>query len=754
MAKDKSHHPLMINRRDLLKLGGAALVGSAAALKATDALSQVCTTGNCPVPPPACSGAITEVFPTSPLILSPWSDELPIPQALAPVPKSVYSGWSTPPNPVTGGIQDSDGSIHQVGASALALPDPIVYKIDLKVGPHRFTSSKVKTLVQYSIGPTIVPAGTIASLPESTVYGFNGTFPGPRINAEYGRPALVRFENHLDDASNPYNCLDRQDFGASDCAFLTHLHNGHTTPESDGNPNYKPTAYQPGEWVDNLYLNWPAGNDPREMQSFLWFHDHRMDHTGANVYKGMVGLYPIYDGIADRGNETDLRGYRLPGVRTNNPDGSFDVAYDIPMAFYDCCLDDGAVQHQDFHNGCGETHPEWWGKTYFRHLPNHGFVGDIFTVNGKAFPYKVVNRRRYRLRFLGASIARQYELKLMRADDVQAFPGQKGQYNLVRKDASGAFTRGGEQCMKMAQVAAEGGLLTYPFLRNSVDIWPAKRREVIVDFSKYMDGSPTRKGDVVYLTDILPMDTGRKANDGTTTTDPDGTINVTPPRDPTYAVPLVKFVIGDAAVDNSLDPFDYVNKDPDGFCSLKRATDKQGFFLPVLTMRAQPDIPTSLKGLLQTTFTFVRTGTVGGEIQWLIRKNGGEQLPFIPEQPMHFPIENTGELWTIQNGGGGWSHPVHMHQEEHRVLLRNGVPPQGVDASGKPRKIKDPSLYGVTYNGHDHPDDLGKEDVVALDPSESVVFFRRFRDFNGKYVCHCHNLAHEDHAMMFGWDIV
>jgi FtsP/CotA-like multicopper oxidase with cupredoxin domain len=24
----------------------------------------------------------------------------------------------------------------------------------------------------------------------------------------------------------------------------------------------------------------------------------------------------------------------------------------------------------------------------------------------------------------------------------------------------------------------------------------------------------------------------------------------------------------------------------------------------------------------------------------------------------------------------------------------------------------------------------------------------------GKYVSHCHNLAHEDHAMMFGWEIV
>ncbi len=106
---------------------------------------------------------------------------------------------------------------------------------------------------------------------------------------------LVRFENHLDE--NPLG-LDRQDFGAPDWSFLTHLHNGHTAPESDGNPHYsmkygpKDKGYLPQMWVDNLYLNWPAGGDDREKQSFFWFHDHRMDHTGSNVYKGMVGLYP------------------------------------------------------------------------------------------------------------------------------------------------------------------------------------------------------------------------------------------------------------------------------------------------------------------------------------------------------------------------------------------------------------------------------------------------------------------------------
>jgi FtsP/CotA-like multicopper oxidase with cupredoxin domain len=256
------------------------------------------------------------------------------------------------------------------------------------------------------------------------------------INAEYGKPVVVRFENDLD--QNPQN-LDRSDFGAPDFAFLTHLHNAHTAPESDGQPYYMQInegGYIPGDWSDNLYLNYPAGGDPSEIQSFFWFHDHRMHHTGANVYKGMVGLFPIYDpGIPalpgapadingnvpgtglDTGNESDpAPNLRLPGVRENRGGGTFNVKYDIPMAFYDVALDDGVTPHADQHVEvavCGNTQPEQWGKSFFKHYTGAGFVGDIFTVNGVAYPKLKVYRRKYRFRFLDASIARIYELCLM-----------------------------------------------------------------------------------------------------------------------------------------------------------------------------------------------------------------------------------------------------------------------------------------------------------------------------------------------------
>ena len=372
------------------------------------------------------------------------------------------------------------------------------------------------------------------------------------INAEYGKPALVRFENHLDE--NPLN-LDRQDFGSPDWSFLTHLHNGHTAPESDGNPHYsmrygpKYQGYKPGEGCDNLYLNWPAGGDDREKQSFFWFHDHRMDHTGSNVYKGMVGLYPIYDpkNGMDMGDET--QGLRLPGVRPDNSDGSFDVDYDIPLAFFDCRLDDGVTIHKDIHDTQGEfpdahnpnTHPEWWGKTFYKHFPSHGFVGDIFTVNGTAYPTLEVKRRKYRFRFLDASVARIYEFKLMSST--------KGPKTAVSLGYNGDELEGqyripdGQQCMQFTQIASDGGLLPFPIKRDSFELWPAKRREFIVDFTRYQDGTPTTKGDVIYLTDVMKMPDGRMWTNSS---------RFSP--DPKYKVPVLKIVIGDDAPDNSVMP--------------------------------------------------------------------------------------------------------------------------------------------------------------------------------------------------------
>ena len=301
-----------MSRRGLLRLGASGVVGTGLASMGGFGVPYLSAKGwlSADGAFAAMSTALgdelyTEVFPTSPLILDPFVDPLPVPVALRPVPAGTVASWADPPGPGPGQQNSLRNETHQLWPSAIGFPDPIVYEIDLLVRTHAWTSSKVLSIdnhgrpsVSFDAARNRYPAGTVRSLPLSTIYGFNGTFPGPMINAEYGRPVLVRFRNRLDE--NPLG-LDRQDFGSPTWQFLTHLHNGHTASESDGNPHYSIIAgprshgYFPRMWVDNLYLNYPAGGDDREKQSFFWFHDHTMDFTGANVYKGMVGLYPIYD---------------------------------------------------------------------------------------------------------------------------------------------------------------------------------------------------------------------------------------------------------------------------------------------------------------------------------------------------------------------------------------------------------------------------------------------------------------------------
>jgi FtsP/CotA-like multicopper oxidase with cupredoxin domain len=726
---------IQLTRRDMVKLGagGAGVFAlTASGFAVPKGLAGGTTSGKLYI----------EAFPTSPLIMTPFSDPLTIPSALRPndLKDSFGAGSSATAQPNklrqdsigAGPASDYSTRYHQtmgqhqlwpdegVTKGYFPIKDPIVYQIKLEVAHHDFTTSRVKPINSFgqAVAPpsgstiTLDKTGT-AALPHSTIWGFNGKFPGPRINAEYHRASVVRFENWLGD-KDPQG-YDSQDFGAPNRAFLTHLHNGHTAPESDGQPHYSyhrfnplnrithDAAWKPGEWVDQMYLAYAAGGDDREKQSFFWFHDHVHGHTGANVYKGMVGLMPIYDPKIDNGDETNPKGLGLPGVRTNYGDGTFDVDYDIPLAFFDVRLDDGVTPHKDAHTGTGETHPGWWGMSYFRHFPNHGFVGDIFTVNGTAYPVLEVKRRRYRLRFLDASISRIYEFKLMTSSSLPAaantlgYTGDElqGQYRLPN----------GQQCMKMYEVANEGGLLPNPIPRDSFELWPAKRREVVVDFSKWMDGTPTKKGDVLYLVDVMKMTTGRMWDSA----------------DPAYKVPVMKIVIGDDATDNSVDPTTMPVQGTDSVGKQYRLREPQPFV-------------DNYKSLIATARTFeLQRGSAASdpETEWLIN---GQQ--FDPAKPLASPTrtpsdKNIGEVWRVKNGGGGWVHPFHLHMEEHRVIMRNGKSaPDGR-----------------------HPDDTGKEDVIALDPSEDTYISRRFRTFTGPYVAHCHNLAHEDHNMMFGWEI-
>ncbi|MFL6027781.1 MAG: multicopper oxidase domain-containing protein, partial [Friedmanniella sp.] len=205
-----------MSRRTVLRLGALGVAG--AALVSARSLAepylasrgQMSADGVLAAAGTAISDLVyIEAFPTSPLILEPFTDKLPIPQALSPVPETVWKNWSQPPGPGKGQQNSLRNETHQRWVTdpevKSTISEPIVYKIDLKVNTHSLTSSPVlpidrngRPAASFDASGKTYPAGTKRSLPASTIYGFNGTFPGPMINAEYGKPVLVRFENHLD----------------------------------------------------------------------------------------------------------------------------------------------------------------------------------------------------------------------------------------------------------------------------------------------------------------------------------------------------------------------------------------------------------------------------------------------------------------------------------------------------------------------------------------------------------------------------
>ena len=143
-----------------------------------------------------------------------------------------------------------------------------------------------------------------------------------------------------------------------------------------------------------------------------------------------------------------------------------------------------------------------------------------------------------------------------------------------------------------------------------------------------------------------------------------------------------------------------------------------------LTLRQLPWInPAHIEAAPVRQFVFDRTNG-----QWAV--NG--QL-FDVENPRAVVRKGDYEVWELVNPSGGWHHPIHIHLEEGRIL----------------RKWDIETGLEIPIQAWDR----GRRDVYMLAPNTAMRIFVRFRDWEGKYVMHCHNMVHEDHAMMVRFDI-
>jgi spore coat protein A len=337
--------------------------------------------------------------------------------------------------------------------SLASLPAP--FQASLPIPPAAAPSHTDSGADHYQF--TVQP-GAVQILPGLTtqIWGYNGTFPGPTIEARRGRRVALRLRNQLP------------------VPIVNHLHGGRTAPESDGYPTdfVLPTIGFPVSHMHDALARVSDGdreyvyeNDQRA--ATLWYHDHRMDFTAPQVWRGLAGFYILRDPDEDR---LPLpRGDReIPLMicdRSFEADGSFrypvrDPLLRVPPAMLE----------------------EYMG----------GVLGDAILVNGAPWPRLEVANVKYRFRILNASNARRYELVLD--------PVPRG---------APPFT----------QIASDGGLLEVPVEHQTIRIAPAERFDVIVDFSKFRIGSSVtlrNLADSGRTGQIMRFNVSRSARDDST----------------------------------------------------------------------------------------------------------------------------------------------------------------------------------------------------------------------------------------------
>ncbi|MGK7908011.1 MAG: multicopper oxidase family protein [Synechococcus sp.] len=217
--------------------------------------------------------------------------------------------------------------------------------------------------------------------------------------------------------------------------------------------------------------------------------------------------------------------------------------------------------------------------------------------------------------------------------------------------------------------------------KNVLRMGNAERYEIVIDFSNYEDG------DTVYLrNDPAPLS-----------------------RDPSNrSEALIRFDVAGPVVD-------------DGLPWPPR--------LPYI-----PPIQTEVDDISQVTTRNWRFGLTGSK--WTINGKLWDKDRIDAEIPA-----GDFEIWELQNAGGGWIHPVHIHLADFQILDRNGLPPlpyetgwKDVFLVGEFETVRVMARLGVPR---------GK--LSEEDPGDEI---------QGIYMMHCHNLVHEDHDMMTQFKVV
>lgn len=235
---------------------------------------------------------------------------------------------------------------------APAVPEPPAAVADSGISGAPFSAPLYIPPVLTDANVSITMAQTCVQLlpgPCTTMWTYNGTYPGPTIRRPTGQTTQVEFTNDLPAAAG---------------STTVHNHGNHSTSQDDGQPMTQ-LINSGGSYTYTYNHQEDGGNERGATQ---WYHDHRMEVTGRNVWMGLAGFYILDD----------------PADPQTLPAGQ----YDIPIMISNRAFDANNQLSYNFNRG--------------------GVAGLTQLVNGRPQPYLEVGDRTYRFRILNGSNASVY----------------------------------------------------------------------------------------------------------------------------------------------------------------------------------------------------------------------------------------------------------------------------------------------------------------------------------------------------------
>jgi len=474
-----------------------------------------------------------------------------------------------------------------------------------------------------------------SQLPPTRLWGYEGQYPGPTFETTRGKPVEVHWENSL--PAQHIFPIDPHIHGAMPptppVRVVPHLHGSRTRPESDGLPE---KWFTPGTVGRYNYPN-------EQPATTLWYHDHAVGITRLNVYAGLSGFYLLRD--------DEERSMSLP----SGP-------YEIPIVLQDRSFDDdGQLAYTPTMDDGVKLPPGVWGPEFF---------GDLPLANGAICPYLNVEPRPYRFRLLNGCNSRFLNLYLNLAKHPTDVPA------LVR----------------FHQIGTDGGFLPKPVALEKLQIAPAERADLIVDFTGF-------EGKTATLTNSANAPFPGWGNLTVTH------VQIYEWMQFRVTLPLAKdaktFTMPASASFTKLNPAaSVITRD----FILSEKMDDKGNSLGVRINEKGYDDP----------------------VTEIVKLNSTEKWRFI----------NTTED----------THPMHLHLVQFQVLERQGYDVAAmmlkgtVQLTGTPRRPE--------------PNEAGWKDTAVVNPRDVLTLLVRFEGYTGRYVFHCHMLEHEDNDMMRPYEVI